>query len=285
MPVKSIADLFGVTDKRLWRILEHYVEEDLGKQDLSEITKIGIDETAAKRGHNYISLFVDLDERKVVFAEEGKDAATVKAFSEHLQAHKGNPEMITEVTCDMSPAFISGVKENLPNATITYDKFHVVKQLNEAVDEIRKEERRTQPLLKSTRYLWLKNPSNLTVKQTGTLESLSKLNLKTARAYRIKLAFQEVYSLRSPIGIEAMEKWYNWAIRSRLQPIIEFAKMLARHWDGVVRWFESGLTNAILEGLNSLIQAAKARARGYRTSKNLKIMVYLIAGKMGLLST
>lgn len=283
--MKSIADLFGVTDKRLWRILEHYVEEDLGKQDLSEITKIGIDETAAKRGHNYISLFVDLDERKVVFAEEGKDAATVKAFSEHLQAHKGNPEMITEVTCDMSPAFISGVKENLPNATITYDKFHVVKQLNEAVDEIRKEERRTQPLLKSTRYLWLKNPSNLTVKQTGTLESLSKLNLKTARAYRIKLAFQEVYSLRSPIGIEAMEKWYNWAIRSRLQPIIEFAKMLARHWDGVVRWFESGLTNAILEGLNSLIQAAKARARGYRTSKNLKIMVYLIAGKMGLLST
>jgi transposase len=284
MPVKSIAALFGVTDKRLWRILEHHVNKELENQDLSGVTKVGIDETASRRGHNYVSLFVDLDQRKVVFVEEGKDSGTIKAFSEHLQAHNGNPDKISEVTSDMSPAFISGVQDNLPNASLTFDKFHVMKLLNKAIDDIRKEERKKQPLLKSTRYSWLKNPSNLTASQEAVIQSLSKLNLKTARAYRMKLAFQEIYSLRSVLGISGMQKWHKWAIRSRLKPIIEFAKTLQRHWDGVVRWFESGLTNAILEGLNSLVQAAKARARGYRTSKNLKIMIYLIAGKIGRLS-
>jgi transposase len=157
--------------------------------------------------------------------------------------------------------------------------------LNKAVDDIRKEERRTEPLLKSTRYLWLKNPGNLSHGQAIAIASLAKLKLKTARAYRMRLVFQEAFTLSEPYALTALEKWFGWAIRSRLKPIIEFAKMLKRHWEGIVRWFKSRLTNAVLEGLNSLVQAAKARARGYRTLRNFKIMIYLVAGKLGLLST
>ena len=285
MPVKAVAKQLGVTDKRLWRILEHYVGEDLAKQDLSSLEKVGIDETSIKKGHNYVSLFVDMEKGKVVYVTEGKDAATVERFTQHLKEHGGNPEAISEASIDMSPAFMTGVGTHLPQASITFDKFHVIKLLNKAVDDIRKEERRTEPLLKSTRYLWLKNPGNLTKGQTTALASLAKLKLKTARAYRMRLVFQEAFTLSWEYAIKALEKWYAWAIRSRLSPIIEFARMLKRHWDGIVRWFTSGLTNAVLEGLNSLVQAAKARARGYRTEKNFKIMIYLVAGKLGLLST
>lgn len=156
MPVKAIADLMGVTDHRIWRVLTHYVEADLERQDLSETTAVGVDETAARRGHDYVSLFADMGAKKVIFVTEGKDAATVAAFADHLEAHGGTAAAITEVTCDMSPAFIAGVGEHLPQASLTFDKFHVIKTINDAVDAVRREEQQTEPDLKSTRYLWLK---------------------------------------------------------------------------------------------------------------------------------
>lgn len=285
MPVKVIAELLGVTDKRLWRVLKHYVLADVEKMDLSKMTSMGVDETAARRGHHYVSLFVDMDERKVVFVTEGKDAQTIEAFAGHLVSHGGTPEAVREVTCDMSPAFISGVEAHLPEAAITFDRFHVVKLLNTAVDEVRRQEQRTEPGLKSTRYIWLKNPGNLTNAQAAKVHGLSRSKLRTARAYRMKLVFQEIYSLPGNLAEAAMEGWYQWGIRSRLKPIVEFAQMLRRHWDGVLRWFTSRLNNGLLEGLNSLVQAAKARARGYRSMEYFKLMIYMIAGHLGLLPT
>jgi len=285
MPVNAIAGLLGVTDHRVWRVLKHYILADVEKMDLSEMTSMGVDETAARRGHNYVSLFADMDERKVVYVTEGKDAQTIEAFRGHLVSHGGAPEAVTEVACDMSPAFISGVETHLPEAAITFDRFHVVKLLNTAVDEVRREEQRTEPGLKSTRYIWLKNPKNLTNVQAATVHGLSRSKLKTARAYRMKLVFQEIYSLPGNLAAAAMEGWYQWGIRSRLRPIMEFAQMLRRHWDGVLRWFTSRLNNGLLEGLNSLVQAAKARARGYRSVEYFKLMIYLIAGHLGLLPT
>jgi transposase len=285
MPVKAIAELLGVTDQRLWRVLRHYVMADVESMDLTELSSVGVDETAARRGHNYVSLFVDMDERKVVFVTEGKDAQTLEAFTGHLAGHGGAPEAVTEVVCDMSPAFISGVEAHLPEAAITFDRFHVIKLLNTAVDEVRREERRTEPSLKSTRYIWLKNPGNLTNAQAATVHDLSRSKLKTARAYRMKLVFQEIYRLPGNLAEAAIEGWYQWGIRSRLEPIVEFARMLRRHWDGILRWFTSKLNNGLLEALNSLVQAAKARARGYRSVENFKLMIYLIAGHLGLLPT
>ena len=285
MPVNAIAALLGVTDQRIWRILKHYILADVERMDLSDLSSVGVDETATRRGHNYVSLFVDMDERKVVFVTEGKDASTVEAFTDHLVSHDGAPEAVREVSCDMSPAFISGVETHLPEAAITFDRFHVIKLLNTAVDEVRREEQRTEPSLKSTRYMWLKNPGNLTNAQAARVHGLSRSKLKTARAYRMKLVFQEIYRLPRNLAEAAMEGWYQWGIRSRLQPIMEFAQMLRRHWDGVLRWFTSQLNNGLLEGLNSLVQAAKARARGYRSVEYFKLMIYMIAGHLGLLPT
>jgi transposase len=137
------------------------------------------------------------------------------------------------------------------------------------VDEVRREERKIQPeLLKRTRFLWLKNPQNLTEKQSRKLQeiSLNKLNLKTVRAYHIKLAFQDIFNMPADVASGILKKWYFWATHSRLQPMIQAARTIKNHWNGVLRWFESRINNGILEGLNSLIQAAKSKARGYRNS-------------------
>jgi transposase len=241
-----------------------------------------MDETSSKRGHNYVSLFVDIEGPKVLFATEGKDASTVKRFKQDLTDHNGAPEAIEEMCSDMSPSFISGVENCFPNAYLTFDKFHIMKITNEAVDEVRRQEQKDRPELFRTRYIWLKNLENLKPFQTETLEELTvkKLNLKTSRAYHIKLNFQELFNQPAENAEAYLKKWYFWATHSRLEPIKEAAYTIKRHWNGVLRWFQSGVNNGILEGINSLIQAAKARARGYRTTQNLITMIYLIGGKL-----
>ena len=282
MPVKRIAELVSEHDTRLWRMIQHHVDEAREEADYSDVKKVGVDETSSKRGHNYVSLFVDLEKQKTIFATEGKDSATVELFKDDLSKHHGDPEAIVDVSCDMSPAFIKGVEENLINAAITFDKFHVLKGLNEAVDEVRRQEQKDHPELKNSRYIFLKNPENLTDKQANRLEDikLKNLNLKTMRAYQIRLNFQELW-LQPPDKAEAfLKKWYFWATHSRIEPVKEAVYTIKRHWDGVLNWFKSRINNGILEGFNSLVQAAKARARGYRTTEYLITMIYLITGKL-----
>ena len=282
MPVKSIADIVKEHDTRLWRVLDHYVDASRQEADFSAVTVMGVDETSSKRGHNYVSLFVDLKAPRVLFVTEGKDASTLERFKTDLEVHQGDPSHIQEICCDMSPAFIKGVEKHFPEAHLTFDKFHVLKILNEAVDEVRRQEQQIRPELKGTRYLWLKNPENLKANQTETLEALAlkKLNLKTSRAYHIRMNFQEFWNQPVHAAEAFLKKWYFWATHSRLEPIKEAAYTMKRHWDGILRWFTSKINNGILEGINSLIQAAKARARGYRTTKNLITMIYLIGGKL-----
>ena len=285
MPIVSIAEMVGVHDTRIWRIIEHYVTKDLEALDLTKVTRVGVDETSSKRGHKYVTLFVDMDTSKVIFVTEGKDSSTLQAFKGHLAAHRGKPKKIREFSIDMSPAFISGIETCFPKARITLDRFHVMKLLNTAVDKTRRDEQTKENELKRSRYVWLKNPQNLTAKEQKKLDSLATKKLKTGRAYRMKLVFQELFECDEKQGIEGMRKWYLWAARSRLEHIKEFAATLKKHWDGIVRWFKTNLTNGILEGLNSLVQAAKARARGYRSVRYFKIMIYIIAGKLGHLPT
>jgi transposase len=283
MPVNAAARLVGEHDTRLWRVVHHYVEEALENTNAADVTRVAIDETAARRGHDYITLFVDIDEARVVFATEGKDAATVVAFTADLTAHGGDPDQVSEVCIDMSPAFIKGVAESLPNAEVTFDKFHAVKIINEAVDEVRRAEQKAQSILKGTRYIWLRNPDNLSDRQRATLDALPTRTLKTARAYQIRLAFQDLYAEDSPDSAAVyLKKWYFWATHSRLEPVIAAARTVKRHWDGILRWFHSKIANGLIEGINSLLQAAKAKARGYRSTRNLKAMVYLLAGKLDL---
>jgi transposase len=137
-------------------------------------------------------------------------------------------------------------------------------------------------LLKNTRYIFLKNPENLTKKQSEQLKgiNLKDLNLKTMRAYHLRLNFQELW-LQPPGQAEGfLKKWYYWATHSRIEPMKEAAKTMKLHWDCILNWFKSKISNGILEGINSLVQAAKARARGYRTNDYLITMIYLITGKL-----
>lgn len=288
MPVLAVANLVGEHDTRLWRLIDHWVNQAREERDDSAVREVGIDETSSKRGHNYISVFVDLQERRVLFATPGKDAATVQAFAQDLKAHGGDPEKIAEVCSDMSAAFIAGVRDHLPRAAQTFDKFHLIKLINEAVDEVRRAEQAELPeVLHKTRYLWLKNPDNLSHQQLkqllGFLES--QQTLKTARAYRLKLSFQQLFNQNKGDAERFLKDWYFWATHSRLEPMIKVAKTIWEHQAGVLRWFQSRVNNGILEGINSLIQAAKAKARGYRTVRNLITMVYLIAGRLDIAVT
>ena len=282
MPIFNLGQLVGEHDTRLWRLLHHYVDSAREQVDMSATVRVGMDETSKSRGHDYVSLFVDFDERKVIFATPGKDATTVERFSQDLLAHQGDPKKVKEVCCDMSPAFINGVEQHLPNAQFTFDKFHVMKIINDAVDHVRREEKKQRPELKHSRYVWLKNPKNLKACQSNLLEKLSVkgLNLKTVRAYHIRLNFQELWQQPLDQAEVFLKKWYFWATHSRLQPMIDAARTIKRHWQGVLRWFSSQINNGILEGINSLVQAAKARARGYRSARNLITMIYLLAGKL-----
>jgi transposase len=280
MTIKEAADILGETDKRIWRVIENYVEKAISKQEFSAVKQIGIDETAIRKGHKYISLFVDLEKKKVIHICEGKGAEVVNTFSIKIKKHKGLPENITDVSCDMSPAFIKGIQEHLPNASITFDRFHVMKLMNEALDKVRKSERVSNEELKNTRYIWLKNPEHLTDEQKVILKNIERLNIKTARAYKIKLAFQNIFKQDTDNAVESLKAWYSWAIRSRLEPVIQFAYTVKKHWNGILRWFKSRINNGILEGLNSIIQAAKAKARGFRTFKHFAYCIYLVAGRL-----
>nr|WP_294505962.1 transposase [uncultured Rhodopila sp.] len=145
------------------------------------------------------------------------------------------------------------------------------------------DEQKGQRLLRGTRYIWLRNPDNLSERQRDALDSLPTRHLKTARAYRIRLAFQELYGQDTPEQAALfLKRWYFWATRSRLPPMLAAAYTVKRHWDGILRWFNSKIANSLIEGINSLVQAAKAKARGYRSIRNLKAIVYLVAGKLDL---
>ena len=279
MPISRIGEVVGEQDTRIWRIVRHHVSLAHAKKNFSTVTKVGCDETSSRKGHNYVTVFADMDSGNVLFATEGKDSCTVKAFANELAEHEAMPEQIKEVTIDMSPAFIAGVRDYLAEASVTFDKFHVIQALNKAQDEVRRMEQKKNPLLKSSRYVWLKNPENLTEKQKKQLETLRFENLKTAKVYQMKLTFQDIYrNIREPIAAAAaIKKWLAWAVRSRIEPIKDFAKMVKSHMPGIMRYFTSHLTSGAMEGINSRIQEIKRRARGFRNMNNFIAMIYLEA--------
>jgi transposase len=330
MPIAPLAKMAREHDTRVWRVLEHHVKTARAKLDFSGVTKVGCDETSARRGHDYVSLFMDLEIRRVMFATPGKDSETVKAFAEDLAAHGGEPKtQVKEVCCDMSPAFIKGIGEHLAEQAeenspvvvdtaveatsaavdvsnntsdgasgegaeqpvvlhspeIVFDRYHVVAVANEAIDEVRRAESKARPELKRSRYVWLKNEANLTVTQRETLAWLSRpsLQLKTARAARWRDDFNEFYAKTDAEEAEAyLRRWCYGAKRSRLEPIKAFVATVEAHWDGIIAWQQSQLSNGLLEGTNSLVQAAKRRARGYRSKDKMITIIYLIAGKLPL---
>lgn len=284
MPVAAIARLVGEHDTRLWRIIHHHVDEARGARDDSDVRRLSIDETSSRRGHEYVSLFVDIDKRRVLFATEGKDSSTVERFREDMIDHAGDPDQIKEVCVDMSAAFIKGVRDSLPEAVPTFDKFHVIQLLSKAVSDTFRAEKDDHPELKGQRYALLRNPETMNDEQLAFASDLllRRTHLQSARALHLKLAFQDFYYQPANQAEAYLKRWCSWAQRSRVPAMVKLARTIREHWDGVLRWFTSQINNGLIEGINSLVQAAKAKARGYRTSRNLITMIYLIAGKLEL---
>lgn len=291
MPVNAAARIIEVTDKRLWRIVQHYVSKAIASFDLSSVKAIGLDETACKRGHNYVTVFIDMQRSKepVLFVTPGKGKGVLVAFSEFLSSHHGASENILEVVCDMSPAFLSGISEQLPNAEVTVDWFHIVQIFTRALDEVRKQENRVTPLPKHLRWAVLKkgDTDNLTINQLKAMAELLKQGLDTATAWRIKERLRWIREAKSLRAAKwRITRFLNYAHElvgqsKLLEPIRKALGTLARHAKRVVRRWTSTYTNARLEGLNGLFQAARSRARGYRNSDTFMTMIYLISSPAG----
>jgi len=291
MPVKAAARHIEITDKRLWRIVHHYVEKAVSRFDLSQLKAIGLDETASKRGHNYVTIFIDMERESmpVVYATPGKGAQTLRDFKGFLSSHQGDSNNILEVVCDMSPSFLSGIAQTLPNAEITVDWFHMVQTFTRSLDEVRKLEHRDNKLPKHSRWALLKKwgVASLTANQHAALLELIHSDTHTSVAWMVKEKLSWVRAAKTPQAARwRITNYINYA-RSLIgtndifEPMRKAVATLERHTERVVRRWTSTYTNARMEGLNSLFQAARARARGYRTNKNFITMIYMIASPAG----
>jgi transposase len=224
MPMAKVAGMTREHDTRIWRIVEHHVTAARDQLDCSGVRRVGMDETSAAKGQDYISIFADLDARRVVFATEGRSADTVARFAADLVEHRGDPAKVTDTSSDMSTAFIRGIGAHLPNATMTFDRYHMAAKLSEAIDTVRRQEVATRPELKHTRWLWLKNHANLSAKQQRELHQLMRpsAQLATARARCWREDFQAFYDQHPSYAPEYLRRWCYGAKRSRLQPIKDF---------------------------------------------------------------
>ena len=244
---------------------------------------IGIDETS-RRGHSYITVVADLVEHDVINVTPGKDPATVERFSRDFMDHNGVPEYVRLVACDMSPGFRKDIREHLPHARRIVDRFHVARHANEAVDKVRKTEGRSNPLLKRTKYLWLRNEESLTELQVETKRNLTRQRLKTGRACRMREVLQDIHTdSRTPSEAWVrLHRLCSWMMHSRLEPMKDFARMIRRHFAEIIAYFEHPYTNAVLEGADSVIQNVKRRARGFRDMDHSATMIYLTCGRLDL---
>ncbi len=286
MPVLAVSRQLDITDKRLWRIVHHYVGRMLGELDLINVSTVSVDETASRRGQRYVTVFLDMQRKQdpVIFAVPGHGKDAIKAFSAFLTTHGGDPDNVVEVVCDMSQAFLSGVAEHLPKAAVTVDWFHIVQTFTKRLDEVRKKERREQAHPKSLRWALLKSldNKNLTPEQLAALQELMADQSATADAWLIKEKLRWIQKAPTPRAARWRITNYLKVMKSvvsdnpLLKPMEKALATLERHADAVVRRWISGLTNARLEGMNGLFQAARSRARGYRNEANFIAMIYLI---------
>jgi len=283
MTFSAVAKLVGESWHRIHAVCSRYVNLALTEADLSAVTAVAIDETSCRRGHNYLTIAADTDERKVVFVTEGKDTKTVADFAADLAAHNGTAEQIRLVSIDMSPAFIKGVADHLPNARITFDKFHVVAHASAAVDKMRRLEQRTDPNLKGLRWTLLKDRDRLSGDSRADLDALiaQVATKRTARAWLYREHLRDIIDRKQINVVSAMlNQWCTNVLRSRVEPMKEVARMIRKHFDGIVAWTQTRQTNGYIEALNGLFQAAKRKARGYTRFTTMRTVLFLIAGKL-----
>jgi transposase len=283
MPFAAVARLVNLSWHRVAAICGRYVDLALAEADFSAVARLAVDETSRAKGHNYVTLFADADERRVLFVAEGRGADTVAAFAEDLTAHGSTPEAIESVSIDMSPAFIKGVGEHLPNARITFDKFHVISHASTAVDKTRRIEQKRDPSLKGLRWALLKDRSRLNAGAQAELDALVAqfTTKRTARAWLYREQLRDILDRKQINVMRGMlAQWCTNVMRSKVEPMKDVAKLIRNHMEGIVAWAQTRQTNGFLEALNGLFQAAKRKARGYGRFSTIRTVIFLIAGKL-----
>lgn len=283
MPFAAVARLVGESWHRVHGICAQYVDQTTAEADLSEVTAVAIDETSCRRGHDYLTVAADAEARRVIFVTEGRNAEAIAQLATELTAHQADPDDVESVSIDMSPAFIKGVTAWLPQATITFDKFHVVAHASEAVDEMRRQEQRTDPTLKGIRWALLKSQERLSTEQRADLDALlaQMTTKRTARAWLYREQLRDILTRKQPnVVADLLAQWCTNVMRSKVEPMKGVAAMIRRHFEGIIAWTRSRHTNGFLEALNGLFQAAKRKARGYTRFSTMRTVLFLIAGKL-----
>jgi transposase len=284
--LSQAADLLRLDWDAVQRIMERAVVRGLEQRRLEGLAHVGIDEKSFGSGQSYISLLTDLDQSRVLEVMDGCDQAVAEALWKSLPEEQR--KRIVAVALDMSAAFIAATQSSVPQAELVHDKFHVAKHLNEAVDKVRRQEHRElleqgDETLKGSRQLWLFNPVNFSEEQAADFERLKYSGLKVARAWAIKELFCKLWQYVYEGSARAFfKKWFGWATRSQLKPVIKVARMLRKHLENILTYLRHPITNAVTEGLNSKIQSIKSNARGFRSFENYRIRILFFCGKLQL---
>jgi transposase len=298
LPVRQAASLLRCADKQLWRRIEFYVQQARALEVFADVQIVGVDETSLRRGQDYITVVHDLDAKRLLFAAEGRTHQTVLDFAADLKAHGGDPAEIRHVCMDMSAAYAKGAALALPQAQISYDRFHVVAMAIEAMDQVRRAEMAQdapavraalgagdRKTLKQLMWGMRRNPTGWSRHQLNAMHWLQRSALKSARAWRLKMALREVYAQARSHNSQAqaatdLRAWLSWARRCRLEPFKKLATTLKERFDAVVSGMVDHRSNAFVEAMNGLLQQAKRAARGFRTSANFIAIAYLRMSKL-----
>jgi len=278
LPWLEVARLFQCAWGTVASAVDFVVKYGLENRDLSGITHIGIDEISRKKGHQYLTNVYDLKTKNLLWSGEGRNAETLRQFFNFLGEERAS--QLQGICCDIWRPYIKVIEEKAPNAILVFDKFHIVRHLMNAVDQVRRDEiqekgKEHKELMKHTRYIWLKNPWNLTDNQKSRLSALEQLNLKINRAYLLKEAFRNFWSYSSPGWAEKyLKKWFWWATHSRLKPMRDFAWLVRRHEENILSYFKMPIHNGSVEGLNNKAKVISHKAYGFRSARNYILNLY-----------
>jgi len=284
--VSQACELLGISWDTAQEIMRRAVERGLERRQLEDLKHLGMDEKSFKRGQSYITLLTDLDESRVLDVVEERTAEAADQLWQTLSPEQ--KQAVEAVAVDMWEPFIQTIQQQVPDADIVHDKFHVSKYLGDAVDKVRRQEHKElmaqgDETLKGTRQLWLYNPQNFSPDQAQEFSALKDLQLKVARAWAAKELFSKFWEYQEEGWARRFFKdWFGWVSRSRLKPVVEVAQMLKRHLDNLLTYLKHRITNAVTEGLNSKIQSLKSAARGFRNFQNYRIRILFFCGKLSL---
>jgi len=263
--------LFHVSWSTVAAAVKQAVEYGLAHRDAAAVVFLGIDEISRQKGHLYHTQVYDLTGRRLLWSGEGRDAGTLRAFFAEWGPERTG--RLVGICCDMWAPYVEVIREFAPHAILVFDKFHLIRHLLDAVNQVRKQEAREQQganpeLLRGSKYLWLKNPWNLTPRQKERLGFLEKLNLKINRAYLLKESFARFWDYQNKTWAKRfLAKWFWWATHSRLKPLRNFAWLLRRHQEHILSYIDLPLDNGAAEAMNNNAKAISHRAHGFRTGK------------------